>query len=85
MHMRHYESIWTKLKSLPPKEAATTGISVTANRLLHARILKAVIKEKYNDFGFRILLDDRKATLTHTRKHSVLTFYLTYTLGKEDF
>lgn len=82
---RFYQPIWDKLKSMPPKEASTIGVSITANRLLHPRIIKAVIKEKWMDIGFKIQLDDRKARLDFVTKHSTITFYLTYTLGREDF
>ncbi len=82
---RYYNPIWEKLKKLPEHEAATVGVSITANRLLHSRIIKAVTKEKWMDIGFKILLDDKRATMWHTQKHAVLTFYLTYTLGKKDF
>ncbi len=82
---RFYEPIWIKLKSMPPSEASSIGVSITANRLLHPRIIKAVIKEKWMDLGFKLQLDDKTAKLSYTRKHAVITFYLTYTLGKEDF
>lgn len=83
--IRFYQPIWERLKSMPPREASTIGVSITANRLLHPRIIKAVTKEKWMDIGFKILLDDKRAVLSHVRKNAVLTFYLTYTLGKEDF
>lgn len=82
---RFYQPIWDKLKSMPPSEAATIGVSINANRLLHARIIKAVIKEKWKDIGFKIQLDDKTAKLSYMTKHAVITFYLTYTLGREDF
>ena len=82
---RQYEPIWLKLKSMPPREAETIGVSIIANRLLHARIIKAVIKEKWMDIGFKIELDDRRARLDYVKKNSEITFYLTRTLGKDDF
>lgn len=82
---RFYSPIWEKLKQMPPSEASTIGVSITANRLLHARIIKAVIKEKWMDIGFKLQLEDKKAKLSYKTKHAVITFYLTYTLGKEDF
>ena len=88
--MRHYEEIWVRLKELSKQDAGQKGISVTANRLLHPRIIKAVIKEKWKDLGFKILMhEDRyRVVLTHTRKNSILTFYLTYikvSLTEKDF
>jgi hypothetical protein len=68
--MRKYEPIWNKLK--------TDGtVSITANRLLHPRIIKAVIKEKYGDVGYKVKIEPAIATLTYTRSHAILTFYLT--------
>lgn len=67
--MRMYGEIWYRLK----KEKT---VSVTANRLLHARILKAVHKEKGIDLAYKLQIEPRKAVMTHSSKHAVLTFYL---------
>lgn len=82
--MRLYEPIWEKLKALSPKEASTKGVSVTAPKVFHKRIIKAVKKEKYNDIAFRILKEDI-GTLSHVCNGSILTFYLTYPLTSKDF
>lgn len=74
--MRDYYPIWSKLKAMPLSEASTKGVSVTANRLLHPRIIKAVTKEKWMDLAYRSAMDPIKVILTHSRKHAVLTFYL---------
>lgn len=74
--MRAYEPIWKKLKSLPLHEASTKGVSVTANRVLHSRILKAVVKEKWLDLEYKLEMEPRKMILEHSRKHAVITFYL---------
>lgn len=74
--MRQYQPIWIKLKSMPLKDAELKGVSITANRLLHTRIIKAVVKEKWLDLGYKIQTDPRKTILTHEIKHSVLTFKL---------
>lgn len=71
--MRKYESIWIKLK----KEKQ---VSLTANRLLHPRIIKAVIKEKWGDVGYKVQIEPAHARLSYTIKHSVLTFYLYLTI-----
>ena len=83
--MRQYEPIWNKLKSLPRKEAETKGVSLTAPRPLHGRIIKAVKKEKWMDLGFKLTIEPRESTLFHARKNSVLTFFLSYTQIEEDF
>jgi len=48
--MRKYEGLWIQLK--------TTGtVTVAANPKLHARLKKAVTKEKYNDIAYKISWD----------------------------
>lgn len=74
--MRQYEPIWQKLKSLPFHEAKTFGVSVTANRRLHPRIVKAVTKEKWLDLPYKLKLDPHKTIMYHVSKGSILTFYL---------
>lgn len=74
--MRQYEPIWHRLKNMPIEEATSRGVSVTANRVLHPRIIKAVVKEKWMDLGYKIQMEPRKTILMHSRKHAVLTFYL---------
>lgn len=88
--MRQYEPIWEQLKKLlkaPPNERAK-GVSIIANRLHHPRIIKAVVKEKWSDAGFRAVHLPRIARLAYTQQQSKLTFYLELTvnsLTKEDF
>jgi hypothetical protein len=76
--MREYEPIWIKLKQ-------TKQVSLTANRALHARIIKAVKKEKWKDVGYKLEIEPRIATLSHATKGSIITFFLTHTLTSEDF
>lgn len=73
---RQYQPIWTKLKALPAKQAATQGISVTAPRVLHKRIVKAVVKEKWLDLGYKMEIEPKHAIMYHARSGSILTFYL---------
>jgi hypothetical protein len=83
--MRMYENIWISLKRLDPKDAATRGVSITAPKYFHKRILKAVKKEKNNDMAFKLFLGDKVATLAHTRNGSILSFKLYYSLTAADF
>lgn len=83
--MRKYETIWVRLKELSRKDAETKGISISAPRPLHKRIIKAVNKEKWKDIGYKLELEDRVATLSHTRDGVILTFRLTFSLTTEDF
>lgn len=76
--MREYEPIWNKLK-------ATKQVSITANRALHPRIVKAVKKEKWKDLGYKLQIEPRIATLSHSTKGSVITFFLTFNLISQDF
>ena len=85
--MRYYYPIWSKLKALPKEEALNTGISITAPVTLHSRIIKAVGKEKWMDFGYKILLkeqDDQQAILFFKREHAKITFFLRFTIGIKD-
>jgi hypothetical protein len=72
--MRKYEPIWIKLKQ---KGVA----SITAHPLLHKRIIKAVIKEKWLDIGYKLEIQPRHSIMTHTRTGSILEFKLTKYLG----
>jgi hypothetical protein len=74
--MRQYEPIWYKLKTLPLTEASKKGVSVTANRALHARIIKAVTKEKWKDIAFKSSISPLKVILTYKRSNAILTFYI---------
>jgi len=79
--MRQYQPIWIKLKTMPLSEASKKGVSVTANRLLHPRILKAVVKEKWLDIEYKLAIEPAKVILYHECKHSVITFYLRQSIG----
>jgi hypothetical protein len=70
-NLSEYDPIWNALK-------ATGQVSVTANRLLHPRIVKAVVKRKWLDIGFKLQIEPRTAILYHSREHSVLTFHLEF-------
>ena len=74
--MRLYEPIWEQLKNLPLKDAKEKGLSITANRRLHPRIIKAVIKEKWKDVGYKLKMEPHKVRLVPISKGAVLTFYL---------
>jgi hypothetical protein len=71
---RQYQPIWNKLKALPAKQAATQGVSITAPRALHKRILKAVVKEKWLDLGYKMEIEPKHAIMHHSRSGSILTF-----------
>jgi hypothetical protein len=75
--MRDYQPIWIKLKSLPRDKAETEGVSIIANRNLHPRILKAVVKEKWMDMAYKLANEKYNAILSHKKEHSKLTFFLT--------
>lgn len=69
--MREYEPIWNTIKE---KGKAT----LRADPSLHARIKKAVIKEKHLDTAFALLKSNEGHTyrLKIETKKSVLIFYL---------
>lgn len=69
--MREYEPIWRTLKK-------QRTVSITANRLLHRRIIKAVTKEKWMDIEFKLQNDPLYAKLHVSSKASILTFTLSF-------
>ena len=75
MAYSEYDGIWNALKASKdfPKQ-----VSITANRLLNPRIIKAVTKRKWLDLGYKIQIEPKTSILTHTSKGSVITFFLTY-------
>jgi hypothetical protein len=80
--VRQYYPIWHKLKSMPLTEASSKGVSVTANRLLHPRIIKAVVKEKWMDIEHKLEVEPATLILYHERKGAILTFYLRQSMSK---
>lgn len=82
--MRQYEKIWHTLKNLPQYDASLKGVSISAPRAFHKRIIKAVIKEKWMDIEYKLLHEPRVITLAHSKKNSILTFYLIFNILPED-
>lgn len=82
---RYYYAIWKDLKSLPPTDASTKGVRISAPRPLHKRIIKAVKKEKWLDLGYKIRMEPKIATLVVFRENSIITFRLKFSLTAEDF
>ncbi len=78
--MSQYDSIWNALKR-------DKVVSLTANRLFHARIIKATKKRKWLDMGYRmeLLEDGCIAVLTHSISASVITFTLVIKKHHLDF
>ena len=68
--MRKYQPIWIKLKD---KGSA----SIAAHPLLHARIVKAVIKEKWLDQGYKLQILPYYTVLSYTKEGAKITFTLT--------
>jgi len=48
--MRKYETIWVKIKT-------AGSCTLVANPALHRRIKKAVTKEKWRDYGYKVQWD----------------------------
>lgn len=75
---RKYERIWLALKALSSKPASelAKGVSIKAHPSDHARIIKAVKKEKYNDAGWKLTIYPRISYLSHTISDNTVTFHL---------
>ncbi len=76
---RKYEPIWQDLKT---KHRCT----IAAPLKMHRRIMTAVVKEKYQDLGYKYLLQEqgKRARITKSNKGSMLTFTLELSIGIED-
>ena len=77
--MSLYDPIWNALKDSP---GPIHTKSVVVNRNLHARIIKAVIKRKWLDVGFKVAIEPKIAHLTYTREGNTITFYLSVVYPK---
>jgi len=77
--MRKYEQIWNTLK----RHGKCT---IAARREYHHTIIKAVIKEKYNDDVFKLdnSENSKRARLYIEREHGTITFVLKTTIGIDD-
>lgn len=71
-----YAPIWNRLK-------ADRKVSVAIPSPLHRRLIKAVIKRKNEDLGYKYLLGEqgKKAILEYTIHEQVITFKLTLWMG----
>jgi hypothetical protein len=74
-----YEKVWILIKDKGKCELAATPA-------LHPRIIKAVIKRKYMDLGFKLLCQEqcKRAKLQYKVEGSKITFTLKYSIGLED-
>lgn len=69
--MRKYQPIWEQIKE-------THTASLSANPIVHKRIIKAVTKEKLNDLGWKLMCKELGNTyrLLHTSEGALITFKL---------
>lgn len=76
---RKYQPIWDKLK-------ATGKCELAVPMPYHPRVKKAVLKEKDNDIGFKLLLGEqcKKARLEIETQGAKMVFKLIYSLGLGD-
>lgn len=72
---RQYEPIWQALKK-------HKTITVRCPIHTHARLVKAVIKEKWMDTKFKQREGWRKMWLTYSITNDEVTFYLNYRLNE---
>lgn len=76
---RQYQPIWNKLKALSPELARSEGITVIAHRAHHPRIMKAIKKEKWMDYGYKATAE-KVGTLRFKSEGAKLFVYLEYSL-----
>lgn len=81
--MRKYYPIWKQLK-----ESKTHRVAVVHPAHLHARIIKAVLKERTNDTGFRLeLAEENKSAKIFTEsipEKNLVVFKLKFYLDPTD-
>tara|TARA_R110000744_G_scaffold222789_5_gene341623 strand:- start:1 stop:252 length:252 start_codon:yes stop_codon:yes gene_type:complete len=73
--MRKYQPIWDRIKNIPEHTA-----SIAADPALHARITKAVIKEKDMDKGWAYLQLEQEVSKKYKLECSSEGKVLTFTL-----
>lgn len=83
--MRKYQEIWERLKKLDINTARTVGISITANPLVHPRIIKAVKKEKWKDRVYKLTIEPRTSLLITAISGNIITFKLNISMIDGDF
>lgn len=71
MGISEYDPIWFALKR-------DRVVSVTANRLLHPRIIKAVTKRKWLDIAYKLQCDPLYAKLHVEQTNSIIKFSLSF-------
>ena len=69
--MRKYQPIWEQLK-------LHSTVSLSATPALHKRIIKAVIKEKLKDLGYKLICAESGTIkkLAYTTNGKLITFNL---------
>jgi hypothetical protein len=77
--MRQYQPIWIALKS-------KGNLKVAIPKQLHRRVIKAVMKERYMDDGFKLELleNEQRCWIQYAAKGEVVEFTLKYSLGLKD-
>ena len=76
---RKYQPAWEKLK-------LENIVRIAAHPAVHARILKAVIKEKDMDLVYKMKMADdcKSAIISHKRNSGELVIRLKHTIGLSD-
>lgn len=77
--MRQYAPIWKKLKE-------TGECRISAPKALHARIIRAVIKEKNLDVGYKYQLQEesKRARIVKHAENAIIYFTLVKSIGITD-
>lgn len=78
---RLYQPAWNQLKNNP-----TEPLKIAAPKKFHARIIKAITKEKDMDVAYKLVMYEagKRVRLRTHSDHNLLTFTLTFTVGFED-
>jgi hypothetical protein len=77
--MRHYEPLWKQLKE-------KGRIRVAVPKALHRRTIKAVMKERCMDLGFRFMLSEnsQRCWIQYRSEENIIHMWLKYSIGESD-
>lgn len=80
---RKYQPAWEQIKK---RAVDNKSLTLEVHPTFFSRVIKAIIKEKNNDLGFKVLnsSDNYRLVITQKPKDSRLIFKLKATLGLED-
>ena len=79
--LRQYEPVWIAIKKNPNPPTGKFSCEISAHKAHHSRIIKAVVKEKDMDVGYKLECSEmnppQRSRLRVTTLGSIIKFKLT--------